>query len=84
MLKSRTRGSTVSSQVRPHTPPVFNGRVSRRPSVSSLASSAAVLSGYPVPAASVEPRQEGVGAVPASRQCVRYYSKVMLDLDTVL
>ena len=84
MPKSSTRGSTVSSQVGPHTPPDFNGRVSRRPSVSSLASSDAALSSYPVSAASIEPRQEDVGAAPASRQCVCHYSKVMLDLDTVL
>ncbi|KAI0304131.1 hypothetical protein BC826DRAFT_213895 [Russula brevipes] len=61
-LKSRTRGSTVSSQFRPRTPPIPNGRISRRPSVSSLASSAAVLSNYPVQPTSVEPRQEGVVA----------------------
>ena len=84
MLKSSTRGSTVSSQVRPNTPPDFNGRVSRRSSASSLASSAGALSSYPVPAASIEPRQEDVGAVPASRQCVRCHSKVMLDIDIVL
>ena len=73
MLKSRTRGSTVSSQVRPRTPSIFNGRVSRRPSASSLASSAAALSSQPVHTASMEPRQEGAGAVPASTQCVRSY-----------
>ena len=84
MLKSSTRGSTVSSQVRPNTPPDFNGRVSRRSSASSLASSAGALSSYPAPAASIEPRQEDVGAVPASRLCVRCHSKVMLDIDIVL
>ena len=84
MLKSRTRGSTVSSQVRPHTPPVFNGRVSRKASVSSLASSAAALSSYPLPAASAEPRQEGVGVVPANRQCVRYCAMMMLEPDNFL
>jgi hypothetical protein len=73
MLKNRTRGSTVSSQVRPRTPSIFNGRVSRRPSVSSLASSAAVLSSQPVHTASMEPRQEGASVVPASSQCVRFY-----------
>jgi hypothetical protein len=74
-LKSRTRGSTVSSQIRPRTPPIPNGRVSRRPSVSSLASSAMVFSSQPVNAASAEPRQEGVVAVPASTRCVRCYPK---------
>jgi hypothetical protein len=74
-LKSRTRGSTVSSQIRPRTPPIPNGRVSRRPSVSSLASSAMVFSSQPVNAASTEPRQEGVVAAPASTRCVRCYPK---------
>jgi hypothetical protein len=84
MLKSRTRGSSVSSQVRPRTPSIFNGRVSRRPSVSTLASSAAALSGQLVQTASMEPRQEGAGAVPASSQCVRSYAKMMPGHDTIL
>ena len=74
-LKSRTRGSTVSSQIRPRTPPIPNGRISRRPSVSSLASSAMVFSSQPVNVASAEPRQEGVVAAPAGTRCVRCYSK---------
>jgi hypothetical protein len=73
-LKSRTRGSTVSSQVRPRTPPIPNGRVSRRPSVSSLASSAAVFVNHP----STEPRQEGVAAPPASTRCVCCYAQMIL------
>lgn len=70
-LKNRTRGSTVSSQVRPRTPSIPNGPASRKPSISSLASSAAVLSGQPIHAASTEPRQEGVATLPASTRCVR-------------
>ncbi len=66
--KSRTRGSTLSSQVRPRTPSNPNAQVSRRPSTSSLASSAAVLSGH-VHAVSVEPRREEVAAPPRTR-CV--------------
>lgn len=84
MLKSRTRASTVSSQTRPRTPPIPNGRVSRRPSVSSLASSAAALSNYPVQAASMEPRQGGVAALPAGSRCVRRCAKTMLGHDTVI
>lgn len=78
-LMLKRRGSTVSSQVRPRTPSIFNGgRISRRPSVSSLASSAAALSSHPVHAAPTEPRQEGAGVVPTSNQCVRYYVRMML------
>jgi hypothetical protein len=63
-LKSRTRGSTVSSQVRPRTP---SNPIARRPSTSSLASSAVVLSGH-APAVSTEPRQEEVAAPPPSNR----------------
>ena len=80
-LKSRTRGSTVSSQVRPRTPPIPNGRVSRRPSVSSLASSAAVFVNHPVHTASTDPHQEGVVAPPASTRCVRCYAQMILRHD---
>ena len=79
MLRSRTRGSTVSSQFRPRTPSIFNGRVSRKPSASSLASSVAALSSQPVHATSTEPHQEG-----ASNQCVHYCAKIMLGDDTIL
>lgn len=67
ILKSRTRGSTVSSQVRPRTPSNPNGQVSGRPSTSSLASSAAVLSSH-AHAASLEPRREDVAALPSSNR----------------
>jgi len=70
-LKNRTRGSTVSSQVRPRTPSIPNGPASRRPSVSSLASSAAILAGQPIHAASTEPRREGVATLPERTRCVR-------------
>jgi len=80
MLWSRTRGSTVSSQVRPRTPSIFNGRVSRKPSVSSLASSVAALSSQPVYAASTEPRQESASMVPASSQCVHYGAKIIITV----
>ena len=70
-LKNRTRGSTVSSQVRPRTPPIPNGPASRKPSVSSLASSAAILAGQPIHAASTEPRREGVATLPERTRCVR-------------
>jgi len=83
VLKSRTRGSTVSSQVRPRTPSIPNGRVSRRPSISSLASSAAVFSSHPVQTAS-EPRQEGLAAPPVSNRCVRCYAKMILGHNTIL
>lgn len=63
-LKSRTRGSTVSSQVRPRTP---SNPIARRPSTSSLASSAIVLSSH-APAVSTEPRQEEVAAPPPSNR----------------
>ncbi len=84
MLRSRTRGSTVSSQVRPRTPSIFNGRVSRKPSASSLASSVAAFSSQLVHATSTEPRQEGASMVPASSQCVYYYAKMILRDDTIL
>jgi hypothetical protein len=81
-LKTRTRGSTVSSQVRPRTPPIPNGRVSRRPSVSSLASSAAIFVNHPVHAASTEPRQEGVVVPPA--RCDRCSAQMILRPDANL
>jgi hypothetical protein len=84
ILKNRTRGSTISSQARPRTPSIFNGRVSRRPSASSLASSAAALSSQPVHATSTEPHQEGAGMAPATSQCVHYCAKIMLGDDTIL
>jgi hypothetical protein len=63
--KSRTRGSTISSQVRPRTPSIPNGRLSRRPSLSSLGSSAAVWATHP---GKIEPGQQDFAAVPpASR-----------------
>ncbi len=80
-LKSRTRGSTVSSQVRPRTPSNPNGQVSRRPSTSSLASSAAVLSGQ-AHAVSTEPRREEVAAPPRSNRCVSCCTKIILVRDT--
>jgi len=83
-LKNRTRGSTVSSQVRPRTPSIPNGPASRKPSISSLASSAAVLSSQPINTASMEPRREGVAALPAGTRCVRCCTKAMLEHDTVL
>jgi hypothetical protein len=83
VLKNRTRGSTVSSQVRPRTPSIPNGRVSRRPSISSLASSAAPFSSYPAQAAS-EPRQEGPAPPPVSNRCVRYYTNMRLRHNTIL
>lgn len=66
-LKSRTRGSTVSSQVRPRTPSNPTRQVSGRPSTSSLASSVIVLSSQ-APAVSIEPRQENVAAPPPSNR----------------
>ncbi|KAH9049074.1 hypothetical protein EDB84DRAFT_1174235 [Lactarius hengduanensis] len=66
-LKSRTRGSTVSSQVRPRTPSNPTRQVSGRPSTSSLASSVIVLSSQ-APAVSIEPRQEDVAAPPPSNR----------------
>jgi hypothetical protein len=63
--KTRTRGSTISSQVRPRTPSIPNGRLSRRPSLSSLGSSAAVWASHP---GNIEPGQHDFAAVPpASR-----------------
>ena len=84
MLWSRTRGSTVSSQVRPRTPSIFNGRVSRKPSASSLASSVAALSSQPVHAASTEPRQESASMVPASSQCVHYGAKITITVTSFI
>lgn len=81
ILKSRTRGSTVSSQVRPRTPSNPNVQVSRRPSTSSLASSAAVLSGL-ASAASMVPPREDVSEPPPSNRCVSCYAKVILVRDT--
>jgi hypothetical protein len=63
--KTRTRGSTISSQVRPRTPSIPNGRLSRRPSLSSLGSSAVVWASHP---GNIEPGQQDFAAVPpASR-----------------
>jgi hypothetical protein len=83
-LKNRTRGSTVSSQVRPRTPSIPNGPASRKPSVSSLASSAAVLSSQPINTASMEPRRDGVATLPTGTRCVRRCTKAMLEHDAVL
>ena len=69
-LKSRTRGSTVSSQVRPRTP---TNPIARRPSTASLASSAVVLSSY-APVVSTEPRQGEVAAPPPGNRCVSCYT----------
>lgn len=65
-LKSRTRGSTVSSQVQPRIP---SNPIARRPSTASLASSAIVLSSH-APAVSTEPLQGEVAAPPPSNRCV--------------
>jgi hypothetical protein len=81
ILKSRTRGSTVSSQVRPRTPSNPNVQVSRRPSTSSLASSAAVWSSH-AHAVSMEPRREDVAVPPSSNRCVSCCAKVILVCDT--
>ena len=80
ILKGRTRGSTVSSQVRPRTP---SNPVARRPSTSSLATAAAALSSHhDTPAVSTEPRPEVVAALPPSNRCVNYCAKVNLVHDT--
>jgi hypothetical protein len=84
MLRSRMRGLIVSSQFCPCTPSIFKGRVSRRPSASSLASSATALSSQPVHAAFTEPHQEDASMVPASGQCIHYYAKIILGDDIIL
>ena len=82
-LKSRTRGSTISSQVRPRTPSIPNGRLSAKPSQSSLSSSAAAFSSHLGHVVSTEPRQEDVAALPATSRYVRYHANMTLKDDGI-